>query len=576
MAWLSQPDNTAWLLIFDNVDREYDLCSRTDPDAYDVCRYFSGPDHGSILITSRIARLEQPGEATKVGKVSRVQGEAIFRTRLGRVHSKALIVMDQRGAVNTDGNAGSTECETLLCLLDDLPLAIAQAGAFIQESGVEIGLYIEFYELQFEKLMDRGDNILQDYHSSVWTTWTISYNEIRKRDYCTANLLLLWSLLDNKDLWHGLFAAACNASALIARLLRDWIGDIAIDELEFVRAMTPLRNYSLIEDIGPGTVYSTHPVVHKWAYHFQDHNSLAELAHLAVMVVGSVVPSSAEEEYWALQGRLLPHARACSRWLSAHQGDGIFGQEWGHLEKRSEEQETLASVHGIAMIFFNQGKMEEAARIFKSVLDKSECILGEGHPETIRAMIALAITLRELGDLDDSAKMAKEGLKKSKRILGDEHLDTIFAMNALASTLGERGQLNRAVKMKREALDLSKQVLGEEHKETISAMNNLANTLGLRGEFGESAALFREVVEKSTRTLGEKHLNTLQALNNLAITLCNQGRGEEAIALSERAVERMRNVYGEGHFTAVATRTLTWLKQQLQPTPRHSKLVAQL
>jgi hypothetical protein len=40
MAWLARPDNTAWLLIFDNVDREY-KAQGGDPDAYDVKRYLS-------------------------------------------------------------------------------------------------------------------------------------------------------------------------------------------------------------------------------------------------------------------------------------------------------------------------------------------------------------------------------------------------------------------------------------------------------------------------------------------------------------------------------------------------------
>ena len=40
------------------------------------------------------------------------------------------------------------ECERLLDLLDGLPLAIAQAGAYFQESGVGMGSYLKFYEHQ--------------------------------------------------------------------------------------------------------------------------------------------------------------------------------------------------------------------------------------------------------------------------------------------------------------------------------------------------------------------------------------------------------------------------------------------
>lgn len=77
LNWLAQPDNTAWLLIFDNVDQEYNG-SNGDTEAYDVRQYFSGADHGSILITTRLARLEQLGESQQLGKVDETQAKMIF------------------------------------------------------------------------------------------------------------------------------------------------------------------------------------------------------------------------------------------------------------------------------------------------------------------------------------------------------------------------------------------------------------------------------------------------------------------------------------------------------------------
>jgi hypothetical protein len=77
MTWLSREENARWLLIFDNVDREYQQPS-VDPSAYDVKRYFPGADHGSILITTRLAKLEQLGDAQKVPKLNKLQAQAIL------------------------------------------------------------------------------------------------------------------------------------------------------------------------------------------------------------------------------------------------------------------------------------------------------------------------------------------------------------------------------------------------------------------------------------------------------------------------------------------------------------------
>lgn len=91
MAWLARPDNTAWLLIFDNVDREYTE-QGSDPDAYDVRRYFSRTDHGSVLVTTRLARLEQLGDSQQLGKVSAEQGQAILDSWYRKKDGKLEVV----------------------------------------------------------------------------------------------------------------------------------------------------------------------------------------------------------------------------------------------------------------------------------------------------------------------------------------------------------------------------------------------------------------------------------------------------------------------------------------------------
>ena len=85
LKWLARPDNTAWLLIIDNVDREH---SSEDQQSYDFKRYLSGADHGYILITTRLARLEQIGESQHLGKVDADQARAIFQNWYKKQYGK--------------------------------------------------------------------------------------------------------------------------------------------------------------------------------------------------------------------------------------------------------------------------------------------------------------------------------------------------------------------------------------------------------------------------------------------------------------------------------------------------------
>ena len=80
-----------WLLIFDNVDREFSP-RNGDPDAYDMRQYFSGADHGSVLITTRLARLEQLGEPQQLGRVDEKQARAIFESWYRKKHGKLRVV----------------------------------------------------------------------------------------------------------------------------------------------------------------------------------------------------------------------------------------------------------------------------------------------------------------------------------------------------------------------------------------------------------------------------------------------------------------------------------------------------
>ena len=84
LKWLSQRSNDRWLLIFDNVDREFSNVSR-DPEAFDVKEYFPPADQGSILITSRLASLQQLGiDDMKLKPVDEQQGKSILENSLGR------------------------------------------------------------------------------------------------------------------------------------------------------------------------------------------------------------------------------------------------------------------------------------------------------------------------------------------------------------------------------------------------------------------------------------------------------------------------------------------------------------
>ena len=73
--WLSELDNTRWLLIFDNYD---------DPDQYQIVEYYPSAAHGSVIITTRQPRRIN-GKQIKVESMTKVEDSlTVLATRSGR------------------------------------------------------------------------------------------------------------------------------------------------------------------------------------------------------------------------------------------------------------------------------------------------------------------------------------------------------------------------------------------------------------------------------------------------------------------------------------------------------------
>ena len=67
-----------WLLIFDNVDREYSVQS-DDPEAFDIKEYLPEADQGSILIISRLAGMwHLAASDIKLELFDELQGELLI------------------------------------------------------------------------------------------------------------------------------------------------------------------------------------------------------------------------------------------------------------------------------------------------------------------------------------------------------------------------------------------------------------------------------------------------------------------------------------------------------------------
>jgi hypothetical protein len=72
-SWLSSSGNSSWLIVIDNIDLDWQV-EGADLQAYDYRNYLPHADHGNVLITTRLARLQIPGASLYLHEVSKIQG----------------------------------------------------------------------------------------------------------------------------------------------------------------------------------------------------------------------------------------------------------------------------------------------------------------------------------------------------------------------------------------------------------------------------------------------------------------------------------------------------------------------
>ena len=102
LEWFKKPSNNQWLLIFDNVDREFPARSK-DPESFDICKYIPSGEQGSILITSQLRDFmgseDLGSKSFKLEPFDDQQGELLLKSIVerdleGKLNGKRIVIKE--------------------------------------------------------------------------------------------------------------------------------------------------------------------------------------------------------------------------------------------------------------------------------------------------------------------------------------------------------------------------------------------------------------------------------------------------------------------------------------------------
>ncbi|MCP4284423.1 MAG: CHAT domain-containing protein [Gammaproteobacteria bacterium] len=213
-----------------------------------------------------------------------------------------------------------------------------------------------------------------------------------------------------------------------------------------------------------------------------------------------------------------------------------------------EHPDTLASINDLANLHHSQGRYGEAERLHKRALAAREQVLGPEHPQTLESVYNLALLYISQSRFGDAEPLLERKHAVSERVLGPEHPDTaVFSVVGLAALYRSQGRFRDAELFYKRALKASKRVLRPENPHTLGIISNLAALYEEQGRYGEAEPLQKSALAARERILGSEHPSTVGNIHNLAKLYRSQGRYEEAESLFKRAVAVDERVLGPEH-----------------------------
>jgi tetratricopeptide (TPR) repeat protein len=541
MHWLATHEG--WLLIVDNAD-EMDMVWPMLPTG----------SMGHLLLTTRdqVVGGMQPFE---VRPMDRAEGTLLL---LRRAHVlKVGMELEQ---------ADREAAEQIVVEMDRLPLALDQAGAYIEEVGCSLQDYLAAYrQRRFPFLADRG-RLKRDYPASVATTWALSFERVEQQSPAAADLLLICAFLVPDAIPEELIMKG-------ARHLGPRLQPMETEPTLLQEMMRTLRAYSLIRHNSMEKTLSIHRLVQVVLQDALEEEERHTWRERAMLAVNAVFPD-AELETWPQCERLLPQALAGAQNIEQYQMTNeeaarLLSQTAGYLYDRARyaeaeplfrralriEELLLGTEHPVvayllnklALLYKDQGKDTEAEPLYRRALRIWEQLLGTEHPDQLPVLNNLGALYSRQGKYAEAEPLYQRALYIGERHLGPKHSDVAYSLIGLARFYFEQGKYAEAEPLYRRALYVWEQHLGPEHPLVAHSLNGLGALYSSQGKDTEAEPLYQRALRIFEQHLGPEHPDVAQPLNNLANLYFEQGKYAEAEPLYQQTLRIFEQCLGPEH-----------------------------
>ena len=519
-----------WLLVYDNID---------DPA---VLAELRPPSSGRLLVTGRSQLLSRLAPSIELAEFHRVDSVHLLTRRCPTLTP--------------------AEAHQIADALGDLPLAVEQAGCFLNEIPISTDDYLDL--LADQPTAGGLSDATLDRHPGLAAVVSAGRAQLETISHQASVLLDQLAFLSPERLPitigqpveqagpHGVLLGDPASSAPVIRRFVDLgLARLTGSTIQMHRLVQALLRARLTPEDQRAQCYGAQELLATAVTSDPDDPAswptyALLTSHVQALLARGLTSSENPPQFRSLLLQVLRYLFVTGQYQKvvslARDTNGTWERTLGpnHID-------TLSSANSFAAALHKLGDNSSARYLDEDTLQRRQRVLGADHRDTLISANGLAAVLRTLDDYGAARDLDQDTLERRQRVLGADHPDTLRSASNLAIDLGALGEHAAARDLHSDTLQRQRRVLGADHPDTLRSASNLAIDLGALGEHAAARDLHSDTLQRQRRVLGADHPDTLRSASNLAIDLRALGEHAAARDLHSDTLQRQRRVLGTDH-----------------------------
>lgn len=516
LRWLNRHEG--WLLIFDNVENLSLIKS-----------FLPASDQGAILLTTRLQSLGTLAQRLALPPMTIQEGSDFLLARTNR---------KQYAAVNQQEQAAAQE---IIAEMGGLPLALEQAGAYIDATQCSLSEYLHLFRQMQHRLLDEHEPS-SDHPLSVNRTFLLAFEQVAQRNPFAAELLTACAFLAPEAIPEMFFLKSSS-------LLGPAFEVMASDPLAFPEAIKVLLSYSLLQRSAPTRTITIHRLVQAVLKARLTETERRTWGRRVIDAMNRLFPADegTQANYLSIGEQLITHAQACL----------LLADQWNE-----DEAVRVSLMTHIAAFLSKCVCYGDAEPLFERAIQIGERTLGAEHLLVAEALYGLANLHQEQGKYAKAEPLFERVLSIRKQTLAAHHPLVATSLNMLGYCYFRRGKYEQAEMCYQRALHIREEVVDPGHPDIASSLYNLGTLHWRQGKYEQAESLLRRALHIWEQSLGSEHPQVTFPMTALGALSCDQGKYEQAEAYYRQALHIWERVFPEHPRVATSLNNLGALYQE--------------